>query len=836
MKATMKHLLTAALLAVSLPALAGTYTWTGAAGDGLWFTAGNWNHDGAPAATSPGNTLNGDDVIIDGAGVVVTYVPGGDLITQAGTTLTVSGGAKLLQNGGAWPFFHGTVIVDGGTIDYKNNAANPTTVRVGGQLELRNGGMLYVGEYQPHGAFTYSGSGLINCNIFAPQAASDITTFNGPDLIMRTTASDGFWQGGGTSYIDVPAGSKSRFTVPAGYHTVNDVYVKTFGSNATNPKFRYNGEVITEEQFAELFIVEAHDGAIDGNDWYTDFYLKPTGMVPLTFDGGAVTATLTSDTSATISATVDEAGSPAYTLVAVWGKADGGRHPEDWENILDLGEALANQVVSQAIALESGYAYYYGLAATNENGVIWATPSPASFFAMLNEPVAPTNVWTGAVSTDSRVAGNWSLGHVPAAGEIVYVLDRFHNVRLDWYPGTGTDEVAGWIQPDAFLNPKHQVFFHTTAAAPLTITGDVLLGGGTWTYSGPVDEPTEMVNLAVGGSMAIGANARIVVGLNENFNDNDGTPRGYSQDHGPGYLREAGGSYAGEGGHIPSATGFVSYGSILNPLSYGSGGHGDNVGYAGGGVVKLSVGGALTMDGIIRSRGFGYPLNDAGTVGGAGSGGSINITAASLSGAGTIDANGGANGLYGPGSGGRVKVALTGSGATFDAFTGTIEAVGGSMQDAGQPGQYDLSPAAAGTVCLQTAGAAPVVKVYNVFRYGNTDTAWRVATDPDALPSATHLPAMQNGDSPAALKTTHWELSGHGAIRLTADTRVYSLTLANDDGSQCVYTEGHTLRVNALTVAGTALHGVHTAATLPSIVAGNGSIVVDDAVTVILLK
>jgi hypothetical protein len=95
---------------------------------------------------------------------------------------------------------------------------------------------------------------------------------------------------------------------------------------------------------------------------------------------------------------------------------------------------------------------------------------------------------------------------------------------------------------------------------------------------------------------------------------------------------------------------------------------------------------------------------------------------------------------------------------------------------------------------------------------------------------------MQNGDSPAALKTTHWELSGHGAIRLTADTRVYSLTLANDDGSQCVYTEGHTLRVNALTVAGTALHGVHTAATLPSIVAGNGSVVVDDAVTVILLK
>ena len=75
-------------------ALAGTYIWTGAAGDGLWFSIANWDYDGAPATSSPGNTLNGDNVVIDGAGVVVTYVPGGDLITQAGTTITVSNGAK----------------------------------------------------------------------------------------------------------------------------------------------------------------------------------------------------------------------------------------------------------------------------------------------------------------------------------------------------------------------------------------------------------------------------------------------------------------------------------------------------------------------------------------------------------------------------------------------------------------------------------------------------------------------------------------------------------------------------------------------------------------------
>ncbi len=848
---------------------AGTYTWTGAANDGLWFTAGNWNYDGAPAANSPGNTLNGYDVVIDGAGVVVTYVPGGDLVTQAGTTLTVSGGATLTQNGGNWPFFHGNVVIDGGTMDYKNNAANPDQVRLDGTLILRNGGqllcnqltrsaasarvvigtgvtyevagtvggdmaplfqemaggILYVdNEFQPPDGLTFSGSGTINCNIFAPQAAGSVLTFNGPDLIVRTTQYDGFYQQGGTVYIDVPMGSKSKFTVPAGWHTVHDVYVKTFGSDATNPKFRYNGEVITEEQFAELFIVETHDEMIDGHDYYTDFYLKPTGMVPLTFVDNTVTAVLISDTSATVSATVDEPGSPDYNLVVVWGRANGGKKVEDWENAIDLGVASENQAISQAIALEYGYAYWYGIAATNENGTIWATPSPASFFAMQNEPTSPTNVWIGAVSTDSRVAGNWSLGHVPTETEYVYVLDRLHNVRLDWNPETGTDTVAGWIQPDAFGSIKHQVVFHTTASAPLTVTGDVELGGGTWTHGGPSDTPAEMVNVVVGGSMTVGANARIIVGTSENGDEDDGISRGYTAEHGPGYLPEAGGSYAGEGGHIPTATGFVSYGSILNPISYGSGGHGDKTFYAGGGVIKLSVAGALSVNGFVLSRGFGYPLYGDG-LGGAGSGGSINIQAGTLSGSGTIDANGGRRSLYGPGSGGRIRIALTASGATFSGFEGTIEAVGGSMQDAGEATAFDVTPAAAGTVCLQPAGSAPIVKVYNVWRYGNVDQPWRVAEDPKAIPSATHLPAMQNGDTAASLKTTKWELSGNGSIRLTADVLVESLELADDEGAQCVYTDGHTLTVRQLFVDGVKLpSGTYTASNA-SWVKGEGSVI-----------
>ena len=880
MKAKLFAAAAATLLYAS--ARAGTYTWTGAANDGLWFSIANWDYNGAPATTSPGNTLNGDDVVIDGAGVVVTYVPGGDLITQQGTTLTVSGGATLRQNGGAWPFFHGNVVADGGTLDFNFIEGAPDQVRLDGSLVLRNGGQLfckqltkssdsarvvigagvtytvegtlngdmaplyqemgggtlYVGnEFQPRGTISYTGTGTINANIFSPQQADSVVTFDGPNLILRTGTFDGFWQSGGT-YINVPAGSVSKFTIMSGFKTVDDVYAKTFGSSATTPKFRYNGEVIDKDTFIELFTVEDHVAAIDGDTNYADFYLTPASADELVFADGTVTATLTSDTTAMLSATVSNAGSPASGLVALYGLTDAGRTLSGWDHTIDLGVAVEG-AVSTVISLEPGHLYHYRLVATNEEAAVWASPSPATFYSMV-EPGAPTNVWTGAVSTDSREAANWSLRHVPTASETVLVFDRFHDVRLDWYPETGSGTVAGWVQPADFANPSHQVVFHTTNAAPLTVTGDVLLGAGTWTCGGPANEPVELVNIVAGGSFSIGANARIVVGTGVNFNDNDGAPRGYTADHGPGFLRTAGGSFAGEGGHITNTTGFVSYGSILNPLSYGSGGHGDSPNYGGGGIVKLDVGGALTVDGVIRSRGFGYALNgtipETGetTAGGAGSGGSINITAASLSGLGSIDANGGNNGLYGPGSGGRVKVALTGAGADFSGFAGTIEAVGGWMESLESPVIYDVSPAAAGTVCLQTAGADPVVKVHNVFRIAGADSQWRVATG-EAIPSATHVPSMQNSDD--SLSRVHWELSGHGALRVTKDVRTYKLSLADDDGSQCVYTDGHTMTVKELVIDGDSYRaGRYTATELPGIVVGTGAVVVDLMPMVILFR
>ena len=471
------------------------------------------------------------------------------------------------------------------------------------------------------------------------------------------------------------------------------------------------------------------------------------------------------------------------------------------------------------------YHFQFRLGEADDPEAIVDTATPQTFFASVSG-----NLFTGDANEHANDPRNWSKGTVPSPSDLVYVIaDVARRGTLQWDLENMT--VAGWIQIGERVN------FNTTTSNVLTVTGDISLSGGAnWTHLGPSETPETIVNVAVGGNLTLSADSVIQAGT---ISDAAGRQsRGWTRGCGPGYNRNAGGTHAGDGGHIPTAdvASLVSYGKILDPVLWGSGGWGDGNAYAGGGVVKLVVGGTLTNDGIIAARGFGYPLDGEETIGGAGSGGSVNITAGALAGSGAIDANGGNNGLYGPGSGGRVKVALTGVGEDFSNFSGTIEALGGSMQNATQADTWDISPAAAGTVCLQTAGADPVVKVYNVWRYGNSIAAWRVATDPDAVPSATHLPAKQAGDSLPALKKTSWELSGNGAIRLTADVGIAALSLAADDGTQKVYTDGHVLTTRSLVVNGARLRtGVYTEAG-SSWVAGSGSVTVSGGGFVLIVK
>ena len=474
-------------------------------------------------------------------------------------------------------------------------------------------------------------------------------------------------------------------------------------------------------------------------------------------------------------------------------------------------------------AEETTVYWLFRLGASDDPDVVFDSLQPQNFYA-----VASGNVWYGSVSSSASLASNWSKGEVPTSADAVYIVESVKKREIDWDIADAT--VASWTQIGNVT-----VSFQTASNSTLTVTGDVGLQGGTWRHAGPSATPDKAINVSVGGNMTIAAGASVNAGAG---GDGAATAsRGYSRGNGPGYLREAGGSFAGEGGHIPAAdfSSVNTYGSILNPFSYGSGGWGNGNQYAGGGIVKLVVAGTLTVNGTICSRGFGYALDAEATIGGAGSGGTVNITAGSLAGTGRIDADGGNNGLYGPGSGGRVKIALTSANSEFSSFSGTIRAFGGSMQNADQASAHDVTPGAAGTVCLVEGNSAPVVKVYNEWRHVDAVATWRVATDTSALPSATHLPARQNADSLSALKRTKWELSGHGAIRLTRDVQIASLSLSAADGTQMVYTDGYTLTTAALYVNGTRLRGTYMKDNAEW-VAGEGSVTVGGSGFVVTIR
>ena len=151
----------------------------------------------------------------------------------------------------------------------------------------------------------------------------------------------------------------------------------------------------------------------------------------------------------------------------------------------------------------------------------------------------------------------------------------------------------------------------------------------------------------------------------------------------------------------------AAYGSILEPTGAGSGGgddtsHGDHGG-AGGGALRMIVGGTLSVNGSIASNG----INGPGSAGG-GSGGSIWLTIGTLAGSGTISATGGQSpsGAGGGGAGGRIAIHCD-----TDSFAGSLQAQGaGGYEWAGAGTIYRRSAALPlGSLVIQnpTTGTAP---------------------------------------------------------------------------------------------------------------------------------
>ena len=129
------------------------------------------------------------------------------------------------------------------------------------------------------------------------------------------------------------------------------------------------------------------------------------------------------------------------------------------------------------------------------------------------------------------------------------------------------------------------------------------------------------------------------------------------------------------------------YGSITNPVTFGSGGgrgylFSDNGG-GGGGAVSMNVT-QLRVDGVLSAKGLSV-------AGGGGSGGSIKITVGILTGNGVIQANGGVSSTCG--GGGRMAIYYD----QMDAYAGGLECRGGN-------GGPNYQSGGAGTIYLKRKG------------------------------------------------------------------------------------------------------------------------------------
>jgi hypothetical protein len=234
--------------------------------------------------------------------------------------------------------------------------------------------------------------------------------------------------------------------------------------------------------------------------------------------------------------------------------------------------------------------------------------------------------------------------------------------------------------PALILNGTSQYISQTTNAinvASVTTNGTSSLTHGANNGASAVNT----LNLNVAGNFTICSTCNI-----------NATNLGFTVANGPGHPATlgTGASHGGLGyGTSPAAV----YDSLTQPTQLGSPGGGNN-GYAGGGAVKLIVGGTFTNNGGVYADGSGSAANSGS--GGSASGGSVWISANAWAGTATISANGGGNGLpnysYGGGGGGRIAL-YTATGTV----TGTQSANGGSQ--GGANGGF------AGTVYIANSGS-----------------------------------------------------------------------------------------------------------------------------------
>ncbi len=238
----------------------------------------------------------------------------------------------------------------------------------------------------------------------------------------------------------------------------------------------------------------------------------------------------------------------------------------------------------------------------------------------------------------------------------------------------------------------------------------------------------------------------------------------------------------GKGDYLcPTNFFYKGYDSVFSPALPGCSGWWGNGSSESGGALSLVVTGHLALDGPANA--YGAPATgraDQNNAGGAG--GSIDITAGTISGSGSINANGGSISST-QGGGGRIAIKLTAPGADFSHFA--VSNVFASGRTYGNTAN-EKTTSSAGTVYLQSAaqgnkgGTVHVAMAPGNRLAGNTNTTEMVSLG-------------YGGDAVEDYKRVSYVVRDFGHAAVNTNFQAEAVTISDADSS--IDLEGHELVV-----------------------------------------
>lgn len=352
----------------------------------------------------------------------------------------------------------------------------------------------------------------------------------------------------------------------------------------------------------------------------------------------------------------------------------------------------------------------------------------------------------------------------------------------------------------------------TAFAADLTISQNTTWSSGLYIYDNILVTNNATLTLQSNSTTGEGVTLNAVNLTVEPGAAISGSGQGYARDTGPGTgsygpFGSGGSGHGGAGGNGRSGVGGVGYGSIITPNELGSGGKSYSysaAGGAGGGLIKINVAEALTVNGSILAHGLsGICWGGSYYCAGGGAGGSIYVTAGTLSGSGLIGANGGNGGgtRGGGGAGGRIALYYT-----VSTFSGVVSASGGWGYQNGAAGTIfsKLSAQVNGDLLIDNGNGVGAVTTLpdGTYNFGTITIRNKAKADlsPGAVVTAVNLIVANGGIfslNTGTLDVSDLTLSSSGEIITTADLNIDNVAF----NSGTLVNNGN-LTLTALTPAG----------------------------------